>query len=156
MKRLAVIAAVLVLASCAANGDVDIGTGTGGGLGLGAGLSLPGGKAETKPAPALSPHLKKECGMFAANVHNTSEEAALKMCKIGVRDALKKHGEELCTRRLESYTKEQLSHIGQDHDVFAENNAAYAYGCDVGKASLKGEDLQGNAINDSEEDDDYE
>lgn len=151
MKKLAVIAAALALAGCTAGG---VGIGSGGGLGLGAGLSFPiGGKAESKTVLARDKHIAEECGMFAGNVHNTSKEAALKMCKTGARDALKTNGDEVCARHLDSYAKEQPSQTGQDHDVFAENTAAYAYGCDVGKASLKGEDLQGNAISDNEEDD---
>lgn len=151
MKKLAIIAAALALASCTANGGVGIGTGTGGGLGLGAGLSFPvGGKTE---APAQDKHITKECGKFADTARATSREASLKMCKMGARHAVKDNGDEVCARHLESYAKEQPSQQGQDHDVYAENTAAYAYGCDIGKASRKGEDLQGNAINRDAEDD---
>ena len=143
------------LAGCSANGGVGIGTGTGGGLGLGAGLSFPvGGKTEAKEAPALGAYLIEECQKFASNVHNTTEETALKMCKRGASHALKPNGGDVCARNLESYAKEQPSQTGQDHDVYAENTAAYAYGCDIGKASRNGQDLQGNAL--PEEADDTE
>lgn len=147
MKKLAVIAAALALAGCTVGGGV--GMGSGGGLGLGAGVSFPvGGKAK----PAQGKHIAQECGKWADTAQTTTKEVSLKMCKMGARDALKKHGDDVCTRHLESYAKEQPSQTGQDYEVFAENTAAYAYGCDIGKASLKGEDLQGNAISYNEDD----
>lgn len=132
MKKLAVIAAALALAGCTANGGLGIGTGTGGGLGLGAGLSFPiGGQAE---APAQNKHIAQECEKFAKTAHATSAEASRKMCQLGASNAQQDNGDEICARALESYAKEQPSQEGQDHDVYAENTAAFAYGCDLGKA----------------------
>lgn len=151
MKRfsLAIIAAAFAVSSCTANGGLGIGAGTGSGLGLGAGLSFPiGGKAE---APAQNKHIKQECGKFAKTARATSPEASRKMCQLGASNAQQSNGDDVCARALESYAKEQPSQEGQDHDVYAENTAAYAYGCDLGKAERKGEDLQGNALPDEED-----
>lgn len=147
MKKLAVIAAALALAGCTVGGG--LGVGSGGGLGLGAGLSFPiGSKTE---APAQNKHIAQECEKFAKTAHATSAEASRKMCQLGASNAQQPNGDDVCARALESYAKEQPSQQGQDHDVYAENTAAYAYGCDLGKAERKGEDLQVNALPDEDD-----